>query len=421
MNQGPFREEISVAYNPGSSLFGITLFFPNSGGPVAEKKAVRLNSVDLLRGIAMVIMALDHVRDYFHTARFDPLDLTQTTSLLFITRWVTHHCAPAFVFLAGTGAFLSLSRGKTKSELSRFLLTRGFWLVFLELTVVRFAWLFNFDYSFMFVQVIWAIGWSMVVLSGLVFLPRRAIAVLAIGMIVLHNSLDAVSPASMGVFGWLWQILHIQSPIVYAVDRVFFVAYPLIPWIGVMAAGYVFGGILQKEEHTRRATLYKLGLALVGGFVVLRALNLYGDPHPWSSQDTVLKTVLSFIDTHKYPPSLLYLMMTLGPAILILPLLERWHGRFANFLTVFGRVPLFYYVLHLYLIHGLAVIAASLTVHDISFLFSNVLWDQWPATYGFNLGIVYLVWVSVILLLYLPCRWFAGVKRRRKEPWLSYL
>lgn len=384
-------------------------------------KPVRLNSVDLLRGIAMVLMALDHVRDYFHTARFDPLDLTQTTPLLFITRWITHHCAPAFVFLAGTGAFLSLSRGKTQSELSRFLLTRGLWLVILELTIIRFAWMFNFDYSFLFVQVIWAIGWSMVVLSGLVFLPRVVIAAVALGMILLHNAFDGVDPASLGNLGWLWQVLHVQGPIAYAQDKVFLVVYPLIPWIGLMAAGYLFGQLLMKEERARRTALYRLGFSLIGAFFLLRAINLYGDPHPWSVQNSLLNTFFSFIDTHKYPPSLLYLLMTIGPAIAVLPLLERWRGRSAQFFIVFGRVPLFYYVLHLYLIHILALVAASFTVGDMGFLFSNLPWETWPASYGFGLGIVYLVWVAVILLLYIPCRWFADVKRRRREPWLSYL
>jgi uncharacterized membrane protein len=188
-----------------------------------------------------------------------------------------------------------------------------------------------------------------------------------------------------------------------------------------MAAGYLFGSILQKEEKERRSTLYAIGFALIGGFILIRALNFYGDPHPWASQDTPVKTVLSFIDTHKYPPSLLYIMMTLGPAIVILPLLERWKGRFADFLTVFGRVPMFYYVLHLYLIHLLALAGAALTVGDTSFLFSNALFRGFPGIYGFNLGVVYLVWVTVILLLYIPCRWFAEVKRKSKSAWLSYL
>ena len=388
---------------------------------MTDTKPARLNSIDLLRGIAMVVMALDHVRDFFHDARFDPLDLTQTTPYLFITRWVTHHCAPTFVFLAGTGAFLSLSRGKTKGELSRFLLTRGLWLVLLEVTVVRFAWLFNLDYSLVIGQVIWAIGWSMIVLAGLVQLPQSVIAVISIGMIAGHNLFDGVEPSSVGVFGWAWQLLHVQGAIVYSPGRAFLAVYPLIPWMGVMGAGYVFGSILHKDEKARRAALYRIGIGLVCGFVIVRALNIYGDPHPWTTQDTILKTVLSFMDTHKYPPSLLYLMMTLGPAIAVLPLLERWKGRFADFLTVFGRVPMFYYVLHLYLIHILAVVAAISTVGYAGFMFSNLLWRNWPAAYGFNLGFVYLVWVTVILLLYLPCRWFSELKRRKKSAWLSYL
>jgi uncharacterized membrane protein len=385
-----------------------------------DARPVRLNSVDLLRGIAMVVMALDHTRDFFHDARFNPLDLTQTTTVLFLTRWVTHHCAPAFVFLAGTGAFLSLSRGKTKRELSGFLVTRGLWLVLLELTVIRLGWDFNLDFSVVFVQVIWAIGWSMVVLSVLLFLPRGVIAAVALGMIAFHNLFDGVDASSLGSFGWLWQVLHVQSKIEYAAGREFFVIYPLIPWIGVMAAGYLFGAVLQKEERARRRVSYGIGLGLIGGFILLRALNVYGDPHPWSVQDTPIKTALSFLDTHKYPPSLLYLMMTVGPAIAVLPLLERWKGKIADFLTVFGRVPMFYYVVHIYLIHGLAVVAALLTVKDASFLFTSTPWEAWPP-YGFSLGIVYLVWVSVILILYLPCRWFAKIKRERKEAWLSYL
>jgi uncharacterized membrane protein len=388
---------------------------------MSDARPARLDSIDLLRGIAMVVMALDHVRDFFHYARFDPLDLTHTTPLLFITRWVTHHCAPTFVFLAGTGAFLSLGRGKTKGDLARFLVTRGLWLVFLELTVVRFGWMFNFDYSFAFGQVIWALGWSMIALAVLIYLPRIALAVVALGMVALHNAFDSVRPETFGAFGWLWQILHVQGPVEYAVGRTFFVIYPLIPWIGVMAAGYLFGSIFQKEERERRRMLYRLGFGVIGGFILLRAVNLYGDPHPWVVQGNVLNTILSFLDTHKYPPSLLYIMMTLGPAIAVLPLFERWKGRLAVFLTVFGRVPLFFYVLHIPLIHLLAVGGAMVQGLNPSFLFSNDFPGMWTASYGFSLPVVYLAWIGVILALYLPCRWFAGVKRRRKDVWLSYL
>ena len=384
-------------------------------------RPARLDSVDILRGIAMIVMALDHTRDFFHIARFDPLDLTQTNTFLFLTRWVTHHCAPTFVFLAGTGAFLSGTRGKTPAELSRFLLTRGLWLVFLELTVVRFAWLFNVDYSLSVGQVIWAIGWSMVALAGLIRLPRWGMVVIAFGMILFHNAFDGVDPATFGAFGWVWRILHVQSFITFDGGMTFVAMYPLIPWIGVMAAGYLFGSILQKEEAVRRKLLYRIGLGLIAGFVILRAINVYGDPHPWHTQGSVMFTILSFIDTHKYPPSLLYLMMTLGPAITVLPLFERWKGKLADAVTVYGRVPLFYYVLHICLIHILAVGAAWLTGKGVGFLFSNELPGMWTNDYGFSLGVVYLVWAGVIMLLYFPCRWFAGVKRRRNEAWLSYL
>ena len=379
----------------------------------------RLYSVDILRGIAMILMALDHTRDYFHDVRFDPLDLTQTTTLLFITRWVTHHCAPVFVFLAGTGAFLSLGRGKTKSDLARFLVSRGLWLIFLELTVIRLAWFFNLDYSDIVGQVIWAIGWSMIFLAGLIYMPRAAMAVIALGMIGLHNFLDGISSDTLGSLSWLWHILHERGPFQISDSVLFRAAYPLIPWIGVMAAGYLFGSVFNKPEQERNKALYILGGSLIFGFIVIRAINIYGDPHPWTVQDSFVKTVLSFIDTHKYPPSLLYLMMTLGPAILVMPLLEKWRGKVGEFFRLFGRVPLFYYVLHLYLIHGLALLAAWWTMDDYSFMFN--LFIFFPEGYGFGLPAVYLVWVTVIAILYLPCLWFADLKKRRKDVWLSYL
>jgi uncharacterized membrane protein len=381
----------------------------------------RLDSIDLLRGLAMVVMALDHVRDFFTNVRFDPLDLSQTTPYLFFTRWVTHHCAPAFVFLAGTGAYLYLSRGRTKNDLSKFLLSRGLWLVFLELSVVRFAWLFNLDYSFVFVQVIWVIGWSMVALSALVFLPRGVLGLVCIGMIALHNLADTINPSTFGPFAWLWQILHVQGTMTWDDGNIFFVIYPLIPWIGVMGAGYLFGSIPLQEEMVRRRKMYTIGFILMAGFIFLRALNVYGDPHPWSVQNNHVNTLLSFINTEKYPPSLLYLMMTLGPAIAILPFLERWEGRLANFITVFGRVPLFYYVLHLYVIHVLALIAARHFLGTFRFLVSNVPPEAFPAAYGFPLWVIYLIWIGVVLLLYFPCKWYADFKRKSKNPLISYL
>ena len=381
----------------------------------------RLDSVDFLRGAVMIIMALDHTRDFFSFYRFDPLDLTRTSAALFLTRWITHFCAPVFVFLAGTGAFLSTSRGKTKPELARFLLTRGLWLIFLEFTVIRFGWLFNVEYSLSFGQVIWAIGISMIALAGLIFLSIRAIAVFGIAMIVLHNFLDGITPGQMGVFGWPWQIIHSGGVIVLSSDTIYVALYPLIPWVGVMATGYATGSLLVKDEPVRRKILLRLGLGMILAFILLRASNIYGDPVQWSTQKNFVFTILSFIKCEKYPPSLLYLLMTLGPAIALLPPLEKIKGRFSSFVITFGRVPMFYYVIHIFLIHALAIVTAYFSVHEVRFLFSNNPPGSWGIQFGFGLAVVYLVWASVVAFLYIPCRWFADLKRRNKSPWLSYL
>ena len=387
----------------------------------AQPPRERLDSIDLLRGLVMVVMALDHVRDYFSESRFDPLDLSRTTIPLALTRLITHFCAPVFMFLAGTGAYLSLTRGKSKPALSRFLLTRGLWLVLLELTIVRLAWEFNFNYSFAFVQVIWAIGWSMVALSALAYLPSRAVGGIGAAMIVTHNLFDGVNPGGLGIFGWPWQILHVFGPIAYAPGRVFFIAYPLIPWIGVMAAGFAFGEIFTLDRARRTRILYALGGGLIVLFALIRGLNLYGDPGTWSVQGTPGMSLVSFLSCQKYPPSLLYLAMTLGPAIALLPLLERWKGKGAGFFLVFGRVPMFYYILHIYLIHLLAIGTAAAMGLNVGFLLSAPFFSTPDPGWGFGLAAVYAFWAVTVLLLYPVCRWFAGVKSRRKDPWLSYL
>jgi uncharacterized membrane protein len=352
--------------------------------------------VDFLRGLAMVIMALDHCRDYFSSVSFDPLDLTQTSPELFFTRWITHFCAPVFVFLAGTGAFLSGSRGKSTRQLSWFLLTRGFWLVILELTVIRLAWQFNVNFRIFHGSVIWAIGWSMVALAVLVYLPKRFIAIFGIGMIVLHNAFDTVSAESFGPLWWVWRILHVPEAIILGERSLFNPHYSLIPWIGVMACGFVFGQILLFETGRRRRTLLWLGLGLTGAFVIVRAVNVYGDPVVWSPQTSWLFTFMSFINTEKYPASLLFLLMTLGPSIAALPFLEREFGRLGKAVIVYGRVPLFYYILHLYLIHALAAVAGVLQ----GFPLRRMLFGHWalPKKYGFGLPVVYASWVVVVLV-----------------------
>jgi uncharacterized membrane protein len=388
----------------------------------APIRRTRLDALDVVRGLVMVIMALDHVRDYFHADAllYDPTDLTRTTPALFFTRWITHLCAPAFVLLAGMGGYLYGARGRSRAEVSRFLLTRGLWLVVVELTLVRFALFFNFDYSMLFLQVIWAIGWSMVVLAGLVFVPARLVLGVAVVMIAGHNLLDGVGPApfssidkgpaSLSIGDWIWSVLHVANPPII---------YPLVPWIGVMALGYALGPITRLERSRRRRTFLWLGLALTAAFIVLRAVNGYGDPAPWEPQGSPVYTVLSFLNTTKYPPSLLYLLMTLGPTFVLLSVLDRAPGPVARFFTVYGRVPFFYYILHFYLIHLLALAAAAMTGFDVRDFLTLGLF--FPKGYGFSLGVTYLIWIGVVLALYLPCRWFAGVKARRPEGWLSYL
>ena len=374
----------------------------------------RLDSIDLLRGLVMVLMALDHVREYFTEARFDPLDLTQTSAVLFATRWITHFCAPAFILLAGTSAYL-VSKKRTRAELSRFLLTRGLWLVFLELTVVIFAWSFDLSYKGgLDLAVIWAIGWSMIAMAALVHLPVSAVGAIGILMIFGHNALDGIKPEALGAWAPVWSVLHVQGPIPYG-----FVVYPLVPWIGVMAAGYALGTVYDLPDARRRRILSWLGLATIAGFLALRALNVYGDPQPWSAQSSALFSVLSFMNLAKYPPSLLFLLATLGPALLALAWFEHARGAAARFFVTIGRVPLFFYVIHIALAHLLAGLAALILGYGPEVL-TNRPWVLSPG-WGFGLPVVYVMWAIVVLALYPACRWFAAIKQRRRDWWLSYL
>jgi uncharacterized membrane protein len=373
---------------------------------------LRVDSIDLLRGLVMVLMALDHTRDFFSGGDFNPRDVHNPA--LFLTRWVTHFCAPVFVFLAGASAFLYGSRGRTTGEVSRYLLTRGLWLVLLELTLMRFAWTFSVIPDRLVFQVIWVLGAAMIVLSGLVFLPRWAIATFGLTLIVGHNLLDSIKSEQLGAAGWIWNFLH-QPALLHPTPKVaIFVLYPLIPWIGVMAAGYALAPIMLLDPLRRRRILLVTGAVVTLGFIVLRAINLYGDPVPWAIQDGVIATVLSFINNEKYPPSLFYLAMTLGPALLALAAFEAAKGKMAGILVTFGRVPLAYYFAHLVLIHSAAVVVA-LATYGFDVLQAK------PQGYGFGLPVVYMVWLMVTAALYPLCRWFARVKQRRSAWWLSYL
>ena len=381
----------------------------------------RLDSVDVLRGLVMVVMALDHTRDYFSNARFDPLDLARTTPALFFTRWITHFCAPVFVFLAGTGARLSRNRGRSRESLSRLLWTRGLWLVLVEVTIVSFGWSFDPGLHTIVLQVIWAIGWSMVVLALLVWLPSAAIAAVGLSMIAFHNLLDPIRPERFGDYAWIWDILHVSAwqPIARAGSHGFMLVYPLVPWVGVMAAGYAFGTVFAWEADRRRRFLWRCGSAVCLLFVALRATNRYGDPHRWSAQKNAMFTVLSFLNCEKYPPSLLYLLMTLGPAILLLAALDRPAGPVASKLRVYGRVPFFFYVLHIPLIHAMSLGLFFAEYGPAIFRFGPGYPP--PDDFGISLPLVYLAWAIAVAVLYLPCRWFSGLKARRREVWLSYL
>jgi uncharacterized membrane protein len=405
--------------------------------PYVSPKRKRIDSVDLLRGIIMVIMMLDHTRDFAHfqAAAFDPTDVTKTTTILFFTRWVTHFCAPLFVFLAGTGAYFQQLRGKPKSELSRFLVTRGLWLIFLELTVLRVVIMFNFDFKVMaaFLQVIWAIGWSMIVLAGLIHLPVGAVASIGLVMIVAHNALDGVTVTSWqgpgtpapGFWASIWHVLHVPG-IIFPFGTpgpAALVLYPLIPWIGVMATGYALGSLYRMDATRRRRLLTRMGAVVTLGFVILRAINIYGDPSRWSHQETPTKTALSFLAVSKYPPSLLFLMMTIGPAMLFLAWRDdKTQGRVARFFITYGRVPLFFYLLQWITAHTLALVASLIAGKPTDYLFRNLAFSPPPPPgTGFGLLTVYFLWIFGVLLLYPLCRWYAGVKSRRRDWWLSYL
>lgn len=378
-----------------------------SVGRMLERPA-RIVSVDVLRGLVMAIMALDHTRDFFSDTGFNPRDVTEPA--LFLTRWVSHMCAPAFIFLAGLSAFL-YGLGRTTGDLSRFLFTRGLWLILIDFTLIKFGWRLEFDLFRMTGGIIFVIGLSMITLAALVWLPRWAIAGLTFAIIAGHNLLDGIRAEELAGAPWAWHLLHEPGRIYLGDGALLYVLYPLIPWIGVMAAGYLLGPVMQLEARPRQWVLFQLGAAITLGFIVLRATNLYGDPAPWMVQGTWLGTLLSFLNCEKYPPSLLYLMMTLGPALLLLASFEHAKGSFARFLSIFGRVPFFYYVVHIYLIHLLAVATAFAMTGD--FVRSPEI--------GLGLGGIYLVWLLVLVLLYPVCRWFAELKSSRRGWWWSYL
>jgi len=392
---------------------------PTEATAQAPAARFRIESVDLLRGAVMILMALDHTRDFLGVNTFNPTDLGHTTAPLFFTRWITHFCAPVFFLLTGTGAYLSL-RKKSKSELSRFLLTRGLWLILLECTLLRCLGLqFNFDYHVTLLNVLWALGWAMIVLSALVHLPVSVTTALGLIIIAGHNLLDSIRSSNP-----LWSILHSPNFVFGSAEHSVFVSYTLIPWVGVTAVGYGLGRIYDWTAERRRMFLLDTGLGLAAAFLILRGINVYGDPLRWAVQKSTLFTALSFLNTCKYPPSLLFLLMTLGPALVFLWAVEKRTPKLLRPALVFGKAPMFYFLLHVPLIHLIAVGACYARYGHVHWMFESPSIGQFPFTpptgWGFSLPIVYLFWICVVIALFPLCRWFAAVKRRRSDAWLSY-
>jgi len=410
-----------------------------AGSPPNVPALGRIDSIDILRGLVMVVMALDHTRDFFTHLRFAPETLARTWYALFFTRWITHFCAPLFCFLAGTGAFF-YGRRRTPAELTRFLWTRGLWLILLEFTVVGTGWTFQFP--FIAFNVIWALGASMVIMAAAVRLPVRWLGTISVLVIATHNLFDGIRPERFGSLAWLWALLHVPGPVSLPFDVQQFVLYPLIPWVAVMGAGYAFGTVYLLEPDRRRKLIFRLGLILTLAFVLLRVTNLYGNPPAgqgvvspgdWHIQPTIEKTVILFLDVEKYPPSLQFLLMTLGPSFLLLAWLDKQatdkrtsqqltNSGAASALVVFGRVPMFYYILHIYLIHTMAFVVALMFHQPANWLLHGGFWlNDIPSGYGHGLPFIYLMWITAVVILYFPCRWWANLKRRRKDWWLSYL
>jgi uncharacterized membrane protein len=387
----------------------------------------RIPSIDFLRGMVMVIMALDHVRMYFGygTWYISPTDLASTTPLLFFTRWITHICAPVFIFLAGTSAFLYRLKKANVKQTAWYLFTRGLWLVIVELVIVNFGWTFDTTYSFLILQVIWAIGISMLALAALVFLPTQVIFATGMVLVFGHHLLDPVTVQGTGILDLIWYVLH-QPRLVVLNERVISIFYPVLPWMGLMALGYVFGNLFRRDFPAVKRTLWLLGVGIGATllFILLRQSNAYGESTSWQTQGSTMFTLISFLNTTKYPPSLQFILMTMGPALIFLALSEYAHIRETNPLVVFGRVPFFFYVTHIYFIHALALLALEYSGWDWReyILSAEAFLSGRLASFGYGLEAVYVIWAAVVVISYPLCRGYQ--KFRENHPawwWLGYV
>ena len=386
----------------------------------------RIESIDFLRGLVMIIMALDHVRDYFFFGSFtsNPTDLDSTTPLLFYSRIITHYCAPVFILLTGTSAYLYGAK-KNKRDLSKFLLTRGIWLIFLEIIVNNFIWFFDPSYSLIVLQVIWAIGFSMLFLSGIIYFSNKIISVIGLVIICFHNLFDTFVFEGQSPYAILWYFLHQQSMIKISEHTSLVFGYPIIPWVGLMTLGYVMGSLYTEYQSKERTSLLmKFGIYSVLAFIILRLTNFYGEPNHFAIQEKISFSVMALFNTTKYPPSLLYLLMTIGPSLILLSIIEKYKNKITDFFIVFGKVPLFYYFSHVFLIHITAIIFLIIENKDYGIMLNMTpfLPNQYQLMeYGYPLWVVYLVWVIVILILYPICNKYMKYKSNSKKWWLSYL
>lgn len=389
---------------------------------------VRIQSIDFLRGLVMILMALDHVRMYFALGTWysEPTNLATTTPLLFFTRWITHFCAPVFVFLAGTSAFLYRTTRSNIKETALYLLTRGLWLIFVELVIVNFAWTFDITYSFHILQVIWAIGISMVALSTLIFLSNGWILVIGTLLVCGHNLLDPTIRNGSSARDILWYVLHQPHSVLINSTHLVNFVYPVLPWIGLMALGYVFGSLYQRDfpAKQRRRWLLRIGVATTLLFIILRSLNLYGEPHLWQTQESFVFSLMSFLNTTKYPPSLHFLLMTIGPALIFLSVIEAFENRLSKPVIVFGKVPFFFYIIHLYVIHAFAMLLLIYEGRDWHqyILSAREIMSGTLRNFGLSLGVVYVIWILLIASLYPLCKWYQTYRENHPAKWwLSYL
>lgn len=386
----------------------------------------RIYAIDVLRGLVMVIMALDHTRDFFHAEAFtrDPLDPATTNILMFFTRFITHYCAPVFILLAGTSIYLQSLR-KSKAELSAFLFKRGLWLIVVELILITFAWTFDFSYSIFILQVIWAIGICMVLMGGIIRLPYMLILAAGFTIVLGHNILDFIPGTHQGFW---WDLLRNGNFAFHQImpGHQITIIYPFLPWLGLMMLGYGLGKIYEPsmDPAFRKKLLLYTGTGLILFFVLLRYINVYGDPLPWTLQDNTTSTIFSFLNVHKYPPSLLFMCITIGPALIFLALFETTQNKITRIISVYGKVPFFYYILHFYILHTLCMILFLSRGHTFSEGIQETAGIPFRfliAGEGYSIGIVYLIWILMVIALYPLCKWFSDMKRKHRHWWLSYL